>query len=427
MNCKTSSLCIFDQPGVLTDVHQNYTVDYYPVSSITSTAPIEFHIPGNAEDYIDVNDIKLYVKLKVTHADGSNIKQADDIVAINNLAISALFQDVSLTLGESQIEGGHMNYPYYGYFNTMTQFSPEVQTNQMLTLGWIRDEAGKFDDKTNEGFKKRQQVLGDSKVVEFMGPLYLDFFNQDRALISQTDMRIKLTPHKPEFILNAFGAKKDFKINFLSVILYVDRLELNPSVINGHAVGLAKQNARYFINHTDLLTYTIPAGQKSYTKDRLFPDIAPKMMIVAMVDNDAYNGDFGKNPFNFQHFNLSKIALYREGRSIPGQPMTPDFTNGNYARSYIQSMNTFHYYNSDQTNGLTPFQWANGYTFYAFDLTADKDIATHCLQGNLSRNLRLELTFSKDLPSTINVLIYAVTDSQIQITQLRDVITHYNR
>lgn len=427
MNCKSSSLCVFDKPGVLTDIQRGYTVDYYPVSSVTSSGPIEFHIPGNAEDYIDVNDIKLYVKLKVTHTDGSDIKQVDDIVALNNLAIATLFQDVSLTLSETQIEGGHMNYPYYAYFQAMTQFSPTVQQNQMLSLGWIRDEAGKFDSKDNAGFKKRQTVIGNSNIVEFVGPLYLDFFNQDRSLISQTDMRVKLLPHKPEFILNAFGAKTDFKINFESVILYVDRIELNPSVINGHAVGLKKQNAHYFINHTDILTFTIPKGQKSYNKDRLFPDIAPKMMIVTMVDNEAYNGDLKKNPFHFQHFNLNKIALYREGRSIPAQPLSPDFDKKLYMRSYVHNMRAFNYYNTDETNGLTPAEWANGFTFYAFDLTADKDVSTHCLQGNLARNLRLELSFSKDLADTINVLIYAVTDSQVEVTQLRDVITHYNR
>ena len=99
MDCKTSSLCIFDKPGILTDIQHAYTVDYYPVSSVNSTAPIEFFIPGNSEDYIDVNDIKIYVKLKVTKADGSNIDQTKDIVGLTNLPISSLFQDVLLRVG----------------------------------------------------------------------------------------------------------------------------------------------------------------------------------------------------------------------------------------------------------------------------------------------------------------------------------------
>ena len=185
MDCKTSSLCIFDKPGILTDIQHSYTVDYYPVSSVSSTAPIEFYIPGNGEDYIDVNDIKLYVKLKVTKADGSDIDQTKDFVGLTNLPISSLFQDVILMIGESQIEGGDMSYPLRAYFRTLFQFEPDAQKAQMQAFGWFKDQAGKFDDKNNTGFEKRQKLVGNSNVIEFLGPLYLDFFNQDRYLISQ--------------------------------------------------------------------------------------------------------------------------------------------------------------------------------------------------------------------------------------------------
>ena len=428
MECKNSALCLFDKPAILTDIQRRYTVDYYPISTVTSNAPIEYYIPGNSEDYIDLNSCELLVKIKVTKADGTAVDQTKDFVALNNLAIATLFQDASLTIGETQIEGGDMTYAYKAYFKTVTQFTPAAQESHMLAMGWYKDEHGKFDVKTNAGFKKRQTVVGDSLSVEFGGPLYFDLFNQERPLISQTDMRIKLLPNKPEFALNAYPTTAtDYKINFESVVLYVDRWEMNPSVINGHAKGLETQNAIYPINHSDVLSYTIPAGQLSYTKDRLFPDMAPKLLMVAMVENDAYNGDAGKNPFHFQHFNLNKIALYREGRSVPGQPFTPNFSDNLYLRSYLQTMESLKYFNTDDTNGLTPQEWAQGYTIYVFDLTAEKDVATNYVQANLSRNLRLELSFAKTFAKTINVLIYALTDSKIEITKLRDVITHYNR
>ena len=416
---------IFDKPGTMTDIQKYQVVDYYPLSSITAGAPIEFHIPGNTEDYIDLNDISLYLKMKVTKADGTAIDAADK-VGLNNLPIAALFQDVSLTIQETQIEGGQMCYPYLGYFNTMLQFHPDAQKSHMLAQGWYKDEAGKFNDEANTGFKKRQEICAGSKVFELMGPLHLDFLRQERYLISQTDMRIKLNPSKAEFALNAYGTA-DFKIHFEEVILYVHRVELNPSVINGHALGMKKQNAIYPINHTEIITFTIPKGQKSYTKDRLFPDVAPKLLVVAMVENEAYNGTITKNPFNFQHFDLMKIALFREGRSIPGRPFTPDFDNKCSIRSYLHTMRTLNYTDTDDTNGLTPFEFANGYTIYAYDLTADKDVSANHHQGITTKNLRLELSFKKDLPTTVNVLLYAVFDSAVEITQLRDVIPHYVR
>ena len=181
------------------------------------------------------------------------------------------------------------------------------------------------------------------------------------------------------------------------------------------------------MNHTELLTFTIPRGQKSHVKDRLFPLQAPKLLIVGMVENDAYNGMYKKNPFHFQHFDMNKIALYREGESIPGRPFTPDFDNAHYARSYANTMQTFHYLNTDDTNGLTYQEFGEGYTLYAYDLTADNDIAAAYRQIIPHSNLRLELYFKKDLATTINVLLFAVFDSHVEITKLRDVLTNYTR
>lgn len=427
MEVKNSALCIFDKPAVQTDIVKNLTCDYYPLTSVSSNGPIEFQIPGSSEEYIDVNDINIYILAKVTKADNSNIDAAEK-VGLNNLPIATLFQDVSLTLGETQIEGGQMCYPYLGYFNTVMQFTPAAQKSHMQSQGWFKDEAGKFEDDSNKGFLKRGKLIENSKSFELMGPLFLNFFRQGQYLISQTGIRIKLTPSKPEFALNSFAAKpSNYKIQFQEVILYVPRYTLNPSVINGHATGLKRQNAIYPLLHTEVTTYTIPKGQLSYTKDRLFPDQAPKLLMIAMVENEAFNGSIKKNPFFFQHFNLTKLALYRDGVSVPGQPFTPDFDNGHVLRSYMQTMRAFNYCNTDDTNGLTVHEFANGYTIYAFDLTADREINAGHRQAITTKNLRLELIFGKATPSTVNVLMCAYYDSSIEITQLRDVITHYTR
>lgn len=426
MEYRSSSLCIFDKPSTQTDILKSNVIDYYPLSTIGDGGPIEFHIPGNGDDYIDVNDISLYVRFKVLKADGTAIVAADK-VGLNNLPIASLFQDVSLMIGETQIEGGQMCYPYRAYFDTIMQFQPHAQFTQMQAYGWYKDESGKFNDEANTGFVARSKLIADSKECELMGPLYLDFFNQDRYLISQTDLRLKFIPSKPDFVLNAYGAHKDFKIKFIEAILYVTRAEINPSVINGHATGLKRQNAIYPINHNELITFTIPRGQQSYTKDRLFPDQAPKCLMIAMIENEAFNGSISKNPFFFDHFKLNKIALYRDGASIPGRPFTPDFEKGKILRSYLHTMRTMNYYNNDDTNGLTPKMFGSGYTIYAYDLTPEKDITASYNQGIVSKNLRLELFFKDPLPNTVNVLLFASYNSAVEITQLRDVIPHYTR
>ena len=158
MECRNSSLCIFDKPHTQTDIVKSYICDYHPITSLSSSGPIEFHIPGNTEDYIDVNDIYLHVKFKVKQADGTDIEAADK-VGLNNLSIATLFQDVGLTLGEVQIEGGNQCYPYMAYLPTLLQMHPTALATHMKLFGWTKDEKGKFDEENNAGFIERQKWI----------------------------------------------------------------------------------------------------------------------------------------------------------------------------------------------------------------------------------------------------------------------------
>ena len=425
MECKNSSLCLFDQQAVQSDIISSQIVDYHPRTA-ENAGPIEFVIPGNSDEYIDLSYAMLDVRFKILKADGKDIEAADK-VGLNNVPLATLFRDVSLEIAGQQVEGGQQDYPYKAYFNTVTQFHPAAQASHMQAIGWYKDEAGKFDDETNSGFVSRSKLIKGSKVCQLYGPLDLDFFRQSRYLLSNTGMRLKLTPNKPEFLLNAYGSTADFKIHMEDITLYIRRVAVNQSVIKGHNTGINTQNVLYPVQHTKLVTFTIPKGQQSFMKDNLFPSEAPKLLLVSMVDNEAFNGQIKKNPYHFKHNNLREIALRVNGNSHPGPTYKPDFSSSQYLRSYVDFMNVFGYYSKDDTNGLTMKEYANGYSIYAFDLTADSDITAAYRQANVPHNIRLDLQFKTNLTETINVLIYAVFDSTIEITKLRDVILHYNR
>ena len=427
MECANTALCLFDKEPIQTDIKNCFDVKYYPVNNLGDNNPFEFHIPGTVEEYIDCDHIFLEVTLKITKKDGKDIDTATDKVGFTNLVIASLFSDVSLTISDTQVEGGQCMYSYASYMSTLMQFTPQAQKSHMLALGWKKDEGGKMEDAANKGFVTRMEWTKDSKEVTFIGPVYLDFFRQSRYLISQTDMRIKFTQNKPDFALMGLAAGTDYKFLISKAVLRVRRVTVNPSVINGHALGLKKHNAIYPVLHTEVTNFTIPKGQSNYTKDNLYPLQAPKMLMIGMIENDSFNGNYKKNPYNFQHFNLSRLGLFANGIAIPGRPVTPDFKGGSYLESYVDMMDAYHYFNTDDTNGITYEEFGGGYTIYAFDLTPDKSVTESRKHTVSLNNLRLELQFETPLPSTINVILHATFDSHIEITQLRDVIPAYHR
>ena len=117
----------------------------------------------------------------------------------------------------------------------------------------------------------------------------------------------------------------DFKITIDDMQLRIRQMLMNPSVISGHLKGMKSQHAHYPIQYSDFDTFTIPKDHVTYVKERLYAHNSPRMLIVGLVDNEAFNGVLNKNPFHFQHFDLNYIALLKDGKPFPGAAYQPDF------------------------------------------------------------------------------------------------------
>ena len=102
-------------------------------------------------------------------------------------------------------------------------------------------------------------------------------------------MRLKLILSKPEFLLNAYASVTDFNIHIQEITFYIRRVMVNPSVIKWHMIGLNTQNALYPVQHTKLMTFTIPKDHKSFMKDGLFPSVTSWPVQLKNVLCATYN------------------------------------------------------------------------------------------------------------------------------------------
>lgn len=143
-----------------------------------------------------------------------------------------------------------------------------------------------------------------------------------------------------------------------------------------------------------------------------------------MVSADVYNGAYNKNPFNFQHFNLSKEAFYIDGDEGPHKGIELDFENGNYSRGYYSLFlgNNKGLSNTGSIINLDDF--GKGYAIYAFDFTGDLTIGSHFnLVG--SGNLRMNLSFAKTLDELVCCIIYMEFQNLIGINKNRQILFDY--
>lgn len=406
-----SELRLFDRQLPQVVVESASFVDVNPQTSLNdSNTTMEFVINPSEMEYLDLNDTMIYVQLKVTNADKTKLVAGSAITPVN-FFMNALFQDVTLTLNDTVIEGGDQKYPYKSTIESIFGFSKDAKDNQLEAMGYHEDP------------DVRKGWIRESKPCELIGALRLDFLNQPKYLLPGVQVRIKLQRSKDKFALMNGGVGNPV-IRILASKLYVRRVKVAPSVALGHQKGLATKNAIYPYNRGQAISYSIPTGSISHFNDNLFSTkLLPKFVVVGFVKGTAYGGTILANdPFKFEHFNVNSVGLFRDGQSLPYRELyEPNFDEELYTRDYLKSIvHCTQHLNTNLDNGIDLAKFAENCTFFSFNLTPDFDY-TQC-QLPRDGNLRLEVKFAKALPEAINVIVYATFDSEIQVTKNREII-----
>jgi len=144
--------------------------------------------------------------------------------------------------------------------------------------------------------------------------------------------------------------------------------------------------------------------------------------VIGLVSNRAFNGHTESNPFNFQHFNLTEIALYLDGQQQHAiRPIQPNYERGQYIRAYDTLFAGTGKLSKDEGLFITREDYGSGYALYAFDLSADLGEDDHF---NLVRqgSVRLALKFAAALPATVSVIAYAEFENIIEVDRDRNIV-----
>jgi hypothetical protein len=430
--CAKSELDLFSIPATQTSVESGMYVDYHPVSSITSGAPIEFDVNATGEDYLDLSNSLLHLRAKIVKANGDDLEAASSVGPVNNF-LHSLFSQVDVSLNGTLITSSTNTYAYRAYIETLLNYSSDAKSSQLTSALFYKDEAGKMDkpnplaanavDK-NSGLVKRQTFAALSSEIDMIGRIHSDIFFQERYMLNEVNVRIKLIRSNDAFCLMSTGATQ-FKVIVTFASLLIRKVKISPSVYLAHAKTLETGTAKYPIRRVICKTFTIPTGYLDASHEKLFSGQLPIRLIVGLVDNRAYNGEREKNPFNFHHYSLSEIAVYLDGQLHGLKPLKLNFGSGRFVAAYASLFGGTNKINRDEGYDISRSDYANGYTLFAYDLTPDLAEDDHL---NLTRQgtVRLDLKFAEALAHTVTVVCYAEFHNVIEVDRNRTVVFDFN-
>ena len=146
--------------------------------------------------------------------------------------------------------------------------------------------------------------------------------------------------------------------------------------------------------------------------------------MIGCVDNDAFNGRYSKNPYNFKHYDIRQLKVYLDGQQHSLIPIEPNVAANHYITAYANLFAGTGKLMKDAGTDIRREDFVSGYALYAFDLTPDLAKEGHF---NLMKheNVRLDLKFGTALPNTINGIANAQFESVLEIDKSRNIIVDY--
>lgn len=418
---------LFKVAETQTGVVRTYMLELHPVSS-QEGGTAEFHLRPDSPDYGHLKQMKLYGKLRIVHADGSLLGPNEMVMPIN-LYMHTIWKQVDIKLGNVILSHPQQMYGYKAVIKTLLRRGRESKQTQGASEGYMKDVAGQMDTANNElsttAFE-RGQLFQLSSWVDFEGHLLEDCLEIDRYLLNNVPVSVKLTPASSEFAIVADDPTKKYKLQVSDLCLKMCMATVSPGVLLGHAAALKESNAYYPFTRIETLGHSIAKGTRNTSLSNFSTKSVPTRLVFAMVSADAFNGALDKNPFNFQHYNITDISLVVNDVVVGGQPLRVNFDSSNgrgrdYVTAYNNMFSTTGTEGADFGNNISLEDYANGYALFCFNL---EPFAKPGKYLNLIKTgyVRLSLQFAEPLPETIVLVVFTEHQDMFQIDAAKNII-----
>jgi hypothetical protein len=159
------------------------------------------------------------------------------------------------------------------------------------------------------------------------------------------------------------------KLVILETVLSIRKVQLTSHKFIEIQKSLESVPALFPINRIDVRTHSVASGLTSLIWDNVYQGQLPNRIFVGMVDNDSYSGVYSKNPFNFKHYNISKIGCFVNGQSLPTQPLRLNFEKNQYLDGYRSLFKATGKINRDEGIDIKRSDYKLGYTLFGFDIS----------------------------------------------------------
>ncbi|KAH7695414.1 Protein F19G12.2, partial [Aphelenchoides avenae] len=401
-NAVHSALNIFGVPPTNVSVDHSQTREILPLNAIEETSTYEYRIFSDNQ-WLDLSKTYLYLQLQLQKYDNGvwvpldvNDQNVAPVQAIGN----SFVRQLKMYVNSTEVYDSTALYPYISYLKKELNYSTDVKDTFLMASGYYRED--KIDDTDGKGSKSRVEGL---YLLNNLDVLFTIYKNDDKFLV-----------HNLSAVQNV-----PLRVKVHNIRLRVKSVDVQPSLNLSVMNMLEKTTAKYPMRRTEIRSSFITAGRTEYTYN-VFTNVIPRRLVVAMVDNQAFKGDYMKDPYNFQAFDLNEIQVnagglvyktvaYRMNWSPQrGRPVT-------FLRPYMDMMDAT-MASPNLTNGISPVMFMAGWTMFVIPLTSTLE-DTEGFELIKNGTTTIHLRFNTALQRGVELVILGEFDQILSIDQNR--------
>lgn len=408
---------IFSNPEVDVATLKEEVSEFKSLTQIRPGCAIEIAIPPAHFNYIDFSRSTLRVNFRITRNDGSSVDDKDR-VSVVNLGIAALFKSVDIFVGY-QIFTADVGTQYYykAMVDTLVRNSSTYLKRMGPSLLFYKDTSHHIDDitvtptGTNLGLYERYKWTSRGE-VQLEGPLYADLVEMNQYIPSGVDIKLKLYPQDPDFVIMTDSDTEHYKIKLEDIAFNVQYVQPTAAVAMQHFKMLEQKPALFTLPRSVLKSFSIPKGQRQWSVDTLYSTELPHELYVMLVDSKAYHGDKKMSPANFRHFDVENITFQIEAtKSIVYEPK---FDYRHYNRSYMNLTR-----NNASTTSIEYGDFDGGYSI--FRIVCGPELRRSYSLALVKSQTRLKFRFKEDLKQNTTIITYGRYFSSFRLDRTRNI------
>lgn len=397
-----------------------------PIAKVEAGRMFTFEIFVSHGQALRLWETELHLKTKITlkKKDNSALTDLDYAHAgiVNNFAHS-IFNHITMEINGKPVTSMPTTYPYRAYMDTLFGFTNESKLSWLSSSGWGED---KLEDMPTGVSTNRRKFL--NKEIDLIMRPHLDLLMQNKCLHGGINLRLNFYPQNEQFFLKKDS--EDYKIGFelLDAQLRLQFNKLSETFLK--RFRHVNQPDRYVIRRVEVKEHNIPPDAQNHIIDHLTIGQLPNVMIIGFVENEAFTGSTKLNPFNFQHHNITNVALYKNGVMVTNEEYKPDFTENQVKclREYDDFFKTVNHCFTDANFPISIEKYITGNTFFAFNLNKDKQpLYSPASFINLieKAETRLDIRFKSSRVKPLTCLVYSEYLNVIEIHPDGTVVTNY--